>query len=116
VADPEANGSSARRDDQSEPVEREPAIADIRAKEGVVLERRIATARTKDGKTKEPLEETRSEGSVSLAFTPGKLAELKILRPPASVCLLFAVPAGFKTGQITGLGPKALVLPPLTTP
>jgi hypothetical protein len=73
----------------------------------------IASARTKDGKTKEPLEEMRSEGSVSFALTPGKVAELKILRPPASVCLLFSVPAGFKTGQVTGLG-KALALPPLT--
>ena len=76
----------------------------------------IGRARTKDGKTKDPLEETRSDGSVAFAYTPGKLAELKILRPPASVCLLFAVPVGFKTGQIAGLGTKALVLPPLTTP
>jgi hypothetical protein len=76
----------------------------------------IGRARTKDGKTKDPLEETRSDGSVAFAFTPGKLAELRILRPPASVCLLFAVPAGFKTGQITGLAPNALALRPLTTP
>jgi hypothetical protein len=74
----------------------------------------IAPAQTKDGKAKEPLEETRSEGTVSFAFTPGKTATLTIIRPPASVCLLFAVPAGIKTAQVTGIGAKPLPVPALT--
>jgi hypothetical protein len=74
----------------------------------------IARARTRDGKSIDPLEETRSEGSVAFAFTPGKIAELKILRPPASVCLLFVVPPGFSTGQVTGFGAKPVALPALS--
>jgi len=74
----------------------------------------IARARTRDGKSIDPLEETRSEGSVAFAFTPGKIAELKILRPPAAVCLLFVVPQGFSTGQVTGFGPKPVALPALS--
>lgn len=74
----------------------------------------IARARTKDGKTIDPLEETRSEGTVAFEFAPGKAAVLKVLRPPASVCLLFAVPQGFTSGQVTGLGAKPLPLPALT--
>lgn len=74
----------------------------------------MARARTRDGKTLDPLEETRSEGSVAFAFTPGKKAELKIIRPPASVCLLFVVPQNFSVGQVAGLGAKPLALPALT--
>lgn len=74
----------------------------------------IARARTKDGRTIDPLEETRSEGTVAFAFTPGKTAELKIIRPPAAVCLLFSVPQGSSAGQVTGLGAKPLPLPSLT--
>ena len=74
----------------------------------------MARARTKDGRTIEPLEETRSEGSVAFAFTPGKIAQLKIIRPPASVCLLFVVPQGFSAGQVSGLGAKPAALPALT--
>jgi hypothetical protein len=74
----------------------------------------MAPARRKDGRPFEPLEETRSEGSVAFAFTPGKLAQLKIIRPPVAVCLLFVVPPGFSAGQVTGLGPKPVALPALT--
>lgn len=74
----------------------------------------IAQARTKDGKSIDPLEETRSEGTVAFAFTPGKIAQLKIIRPPAAVCLLFVVPQGFSAGQVTGLGAKPVTLPALS--
>jgi hypothetical protein len=74
----------------------------------------IARASSKDGRTLEPLEESRSTGDVAFAFTPGKNAVLKVLRPPQSFCLLFAVPETFRTGQISGLGAKPIPLPALT--
>ena len=69
--------------------------------------------RLKTGETCDPLEESRSVGSVAFAFTPGKAATLKIIEPPQSVCLLFVVPAGLKTGQIKGLSAAAMNLPAL---
>lgn len=76
----------------------------------------VAPARAKDGRALEPLEETRSDGSVSFAFSPGKAATLKVLRPPQTVCLLFSVPQAFRTGEISGLDAKALPLPALSAP
>lgn len=73
----------------------------------------IAQARSKDGKVLEPLEETRSIGTIGFAFTPGKSAVLKVNQPPQSFCLLFIVPEAFHTGTISGLGAKALQLPAL---
>jgi hypothetical protein len=73
----------------------------------------IAQAHSKDGKVLEPLEETRSVGSIGFAFTPGKSAVLKVNVPPQSFCLLFIVPKAFRTGTISGLGAKALQLPAL---
>ncbi len=73
----------------------------------------IAPARSKDGKLLEPLEETRSIGTIGFAFTPGKVATLKVIGPPQSFCLLFSVSHGFRTGTISGLGAKALPLPAL---
>ena len=70
----------------------------------------------KTGKTWTPLEETRSEESIALAFTPGKLATLNVITPPQSFCLLFVVPATFKTGSVTGLAPDAKPLPALAKP
>jgi hypothetical protein len=67
----------------------------------------------KTGKLSDPLEETRSEGTLSFAFTPGKAATLKVLTPPASFCLLFSVPKAFKTGTVRGLGAAPLALPAL---
>jgi hypothetical protein len=57
--------------------------------------------------------ESRSEGTLSFAFTPGKAATLKVLTPPASFCLLFSVPKAFKTGTVSGLGAAPLALPAL---
>jgi hypothetical protein len=71
----------------------------------------IAPWRSKDGKPFEPLEETRSVGGVSFAFTPGKIAVLKVNMPPQSFCLLFAVPDGFRSGGVAGLGAATLPLP-----
>lgn len=76
----------------------------------------IAPARGKDGKMNEPLEETRSVGSVAFAFSPGKGATLKVITPPEAVCLLFAVPQGFKAGEIVGLDAAPLPLPALSAP
>jgi hypothetical protein len=73
-----------------------------------------APVRLKGGKMHDPLEETRSVGSIAFAFTPGKVANLKIIEPPQTFCLLFAVPQAFKTGQIKGLTGVALALPALT--
>lgn len=73
----------------------------------------VARASSKDGRVLEPLEETRSTGDVGFAFAPGKSAVLKVIRPPQKVCLLFAVPGSFRTGQISGLNARALPLPPL---
>ena len=68
----------------------------------------------KTGSLSDPLEESRSEGTLSFAFTPGKAATLKVLTPPASFCLLFGVPKAFKTGTVSGLGAAPLALPALT--
>jgi hypothetical protein len=74
----------------------------------------IAPFKLKDGgKMTEPYEETKSVGTIAFAYTPGKLATVKVNTPPVSFCLLFAVPATFKTGQVTGLGAAALPLPAL---
>lgn len=73
----------------------------------------IAQARSKDGKVLEPLEETRSVGTIAFAFSPGKAATLKVIRPPQSFCLLFSVPQNFRAGTISGLGAKTLQLPAL---
>ncbi len=74
----------------------------------------IAKMKMKDGGTmRDPLEETRSDGSIAFAFSPGKVATLKAITPPASFCLLFGVPPGFATGQVKGLGAKDLAVPPL---
>jgi len=67
----------------------------------------------KTGSLSDPLEESRSEGTLSFAFTPGKMAALKVLTPPASFCLLFSVPKTFKTGTVSGLGAAPLALPAL---
>jgi len=69
----------------------------------------------KTGKVSDPMEQTRSEGTLRLAFTPGKTATLAVLKPPASFCLLFSVPKEFKTGTVLGLGATALAVPALTT-
>ncbi len=75
----------------------------------------IAKATLKDtGASKDPLEETRSVGSIGFAFTPGKVASLKANTPPVSFCLLFSVPSTFTTGQVKGLGPTPLAVPALT--
>ena len=68
----------------------------------------------KTGSLSDPLEESRSEGTLSFAFTPGKAATLKVLTPPASFCLLFSVPTEFKTGTVSGLGAVPLALPAFT--
>ncbi len=73
----------------------------------------IARASAKDGRALEPLEESRSVGTIGFAFSPGKSAVLKVITPPQSFCLLFAVPDSFRTGQIGGLGAKPIPLPPL---
>jgi hypothetical protein len=65
----------------------------------------------KTGKLSDPMEETRSEGTISFAFRPGKTAMLKVLTPPASFCLLFSVAKAFKTGSVSGLGATPLPLP-----
>jgi hypothetical protein len=65
----------------------------------------------KTGKLSDPMEETRSEGTISFAFTPGKTATLKVLTPPVSFCILFSVPKAFKTGSVSGLGAAPLPLP-----
>ena len=69
----------------------------------------------KTGKLSEPMEESRSEGTLRFAFTPGKSATLTVLKPPASFCLLFSVPQAFKTGTLNGFGAAPLALPALTT-
>ena len=74
----------------------------------------ISTVTLKTGKTWDPLEETRSDGSIKFAFTPGKLATLQVITPPQSFCLLFVVPSTFKTGTVTGLAADAKPLPALT--
>jgi hypothetical protein len=69
----------------------------------------------KNGKLSDPMEMTRSEGTLRFAFAPGKAATLKVEKPPASFCLLFSVPKGTKAGTLSGLGGGALPLPPLTS-
>ena len=74
----------------------------------------IAPVRVKGGAAKTPpLEETKSAGPITFAFTPGKVASLKLMTPPQSVCLLFAVPATFQAGgvKVKGLGTTDLSLP-----
>ncbi|HUL74127.1 MAG TPA: hypothetical protein VLT86_13555 [Vicinamibacterales bacterium] len=60
-----------------------------------------------------PMEQSSSDGSSAFAFTPGKGATLKISKPPVSFCLVFAVPRGFRSGQVKGLGAANLPLPAL---
>jgi hypothetical protein len=74
----------------------------------------IAAARIKNGPLVQPMEETRSEGKVEFAFTPGKTATLKFLTGTPSVCLLFAVFPTFTTGQVVGLGPAPIPIPALS--
>jgi hypothetical protein len=74
----------------------------------------IAAERLKNGPVVEPLEQTRSDGPVTFAFTPGKTASLKINSGTPSVCLLFAVFPGFTSGQVTGLGPTPMPIPALS--
>lgn len=74
----------------------------------------IAPVKAKDGTMSDPLEETRSIGIIGFAFEPGKTAQLKIIGPQASFCLLFSVPQAFRTGQVTGLGARPLAVPALT--
>lgn len=71
----------------------------------------IAPVTLKTGKVRPPLEETRSEGSLAFAFTPGKAATLKVLQPGAKFCLLFLVPQSVRTGHVKGLTAAALPLP-----
>jgi hypothetical protein len=73
----------------------------------------IAPAMIKGGAMDDPLEETRSIGSIGFAFTPGKAAVLKVIQPPQSFCLVFSVKPGVRAGEIRGLGPKPLPLPPV---
>jgi hypothetical protein len=75
----------------------------------------IAKSKLKDGgRIVDPTEETRSEGTVAFAFTPGKLATVKSIKPPVSVCLLFSVPQAFTKGEIKGLSALPIAVPPLT--
>src|SRR6185503_18657882 len=71
----------------------------------------IAPIKLKTGKTRDPLEETRSTGDVAFAFTPGKVATMNVLQPPQSVCLLFLVPQAVSGGQVKGLTAAALPIP-----
>ncbi len=73
----------------------------------------IAPIKLKTGKVRDPLEETRSVGPIAFAFTPGKLATLKVIEPPQSFCLLFLVPQAVHAGQIKGLTAAALAIPAL---
>jgi hypothetical protein len=59
----------------------------------------------------DPMEMTRSEGSLAFAFAPGKSATLKVEKPPTSFCLLFSVPKDFKTGAVSCLGAAPLPVP-----
>ena len=74
----------------------------------------IAAERIKNGPLVQPMEETKSDGKVEFAFTPGKTATLKFLTGTPSVCLLFAVFPGFTTGQVAGLGAAPLPVPALS--
>ena len=65
----------------------------------------------KTGKLSDPMEMTRSEGTLAFAFAPGKAATLKVEKPPASFCLLFSVPKDFKAGAVSGLGAAPLPVP-----
>ena len=67
----------------------------------------------KTGKPSDPMEMTHG-GALAFAFTPGKIATLKVEKPPASFCLLFSVPMDFKTGTISGVGAAPLPVPALT--
>jgi len=74
----------------------------------------IAPFRVRGGAAKvSPLEQTKSVGTISFAFTPGKTATLKVITPPQSVCLLFAVPATLQATamKVKGFGPADLTLP-----
>jgi hypothetical protein len=75
----------------------------------------IADAHLKTGNVQPPLEETKSVGMIGFSFTPGKAASVKVVVPPQSFCLLFEVPSTLKAGQIAGLGPKPLTVPPLSS-
>jgi hypothetical protein len=68
----------------------------------------------KTGKASDPMEMTRSEGSLAFAYAPGKAATLKVEKPPASFCLLFSVPKDFKTGAVSGLASTPLPVPAAT--
>ncbi len=74
----------------------------------------IAPIKLKTGKTRNPLELSRSVGPISFAFTPGKLATLKVTQPPQSFCLAFLVPQAVRGGQVKGLTGVPLPIPALT--
>jgi len=80
---------------------------------GLVLRRAARSYRVKTGKPSDPMEMTQG-GALAFAFTPGKIATLKVEKPPASFCLLFSVPKDFKTGTIRGVGAAPLPVPALT--
>ena len=71
----------------------------------------IAAIKMKTGKTRDPLELTRSVGPISFAFTPGKLATLTVSQPPQSFCLAFLVPQAVHGGQVKGLSGVPLTIP-----
>jgi hypothetical protein len=75
----------------------------------------IAPIKLKTGKTRDPLELSRSVGPISFAFTPGKVATLTVSQPPQKFCLLFLVPQAVHAGQVKGLTAATLPLP-TTTP
>ena len=74
----------------------------------------IAASHLKSGKAIDPIEETKSAGSIAFAFKPGGPATIKVTTPPQSFCLLFEVPATLKTGQVVGLGAAPVALPALS--
>lgn len=74
-----------------------------------------APIKLRTGKVRDPLEESRSVGTIAFAFTPGKLATLTVNQPPQSFCLVFLVPQAVHTGQVKGLTGVGLPLPALTT-
>jgi hypothetical protein len=71
----------------------------------------IASIKLKTGKTRDPLELSRSVGPISFAFTPGKVATLKVSQPPQSFCLAFLVPQAVRGGQVKGLTGVPLTIP-----
>jgi hypothetical protein len=74
----------------------------------------IAPSHLKSGKAIDPIEETKSAGSIAFAFKPGAAATVKVTTPPQSFCLLFEVPATMKGGQVVGLGSAPIALPAIT--